>query len=302
MLDFYKKILLAVPIIALILFVIAIGLMRIEDSFKKRLDRIPENTIEAATDTPKNYFNKNIYSKMEIYNELVNAVDDFLYLLREKDYDKACSKMNTDYLYYKGISSLDEFKEYISVYGYDNASFNIIGYSKADLYNDEPIYVCKVITFTANMGDEYTTADEYLDSKKECQDTFVISLYEDDYSIAFEGFISKEILQKTERVVNSLIAFTPISKYVFDNMTVFEVMFENLSYTELNPSDMIISIVAEDSSSDFYWADSLPNTKEYELSPGEALNYYIYLKHGDSPIDEVTITFRDNFKMSPIIF
>lgn len=298
--EFGKKTLVIALVVVLLLCVMAIGLMRIEDNFKAKVDKVPENNIEISTDTPKNYFNKKIYSKMDIYNELVNAVDDFLYLLRERDFANAYAKMNPDYLYYKGIKNLDEFKNYIYVHGYDNASFNIIGYSKADFFSDDQVYVCKVVTFTANVGDEYETPTEYMMNKKENHDTFVVSLYEDDYRISFEGLISKENFLNPEREENSLIAFTPVSKYCFDNMTVYEVTFENLSDMEINPSDIIHSIVAEDSSSDFYWADSLPNTKEYELYPGESKNYFITIKHGDYPLESVTINFNEDLKISKI--
>lgn len=251
--------------------------------------KIEESKLEAVIDFKGNYFKKSIYSDINTYDRLIDAIDEFFFQIREGNIDYAYQKMDKDYLDYKGIKNINEFKELLSVLNYDNTSFDIIKYKFLDIENT---YLCNVITFTIQYGDEYEFSEDYAMNEKENMDTFsVVFKGNDDFKIAFEGFIYS-YAPDTKPYVTNNFDILPTKVFKFDGKSVVMLQINNKTDLSVSPVYFIDNIVGFDNNDGVYWADELPNTLDYELLPGEKGYCVVIIRHGGYDLHSIHIRFN----------
>lgn len=273
---------------------------------KMKKDKIEESKLEAIIDVAGNYFKKNIYSDINTYDRLIDAIDEFFFQIREGNINFAYAKMDNDYLDYKGIKNIEEFKEFLSVLNYDNTSFDIIKYKYLDIEN---IYVCNVVTFTTQYGEEYESSEDYAMNKKENTDTFSVVLKEnDDFKIAFEGFVSSYVLD-AKHYITDMFELMPTRVLKFDEKYVIMLQINNKTNLSVSPVYFIDNIVGFDNNDGVYWADELPNTLDYDMLPGEKGYCIVVIRHGGYDLHSMHIRFNKSldvpsatFKITPMFY
>lgn len=287
-----KRILIAAFIYISIVVIIIMTVMMVENSIKKGGE--PLISISPGTSDSNNEklvkilkrdaeFNrsesKGLGSTAE-YNKILSVMGEFFESIEYGEYDIAYSLLSEEYKSYKGLDTLEKFKEYAQVNEYDNTSCDLKSYS-SEKVGKYTVYVCNVILFERKIEQEIINneqLEEYLQSRPVRTDTVVMKMEDTDTCIiSFEGLMSTRDLSSTLANESTGIEAYLTKEYCFTDKSTYVIKISS-NYEEdvpINMAKIFDNITAKDAIGNTFWAEPIDSTIENEIYPGQEAELHI---------------------------
>ncbi len=123
------------------------------------------------------------------YDKLLLYVNEFFSQIERKNYKEAYSRLYSEFALYKGINNLEDFKKYISERRFEKLSSNITRVKEVSpgVYAVDCVYI-RDKDIGADMTEDNFRV--YLqERRKQVDETVIIRLKDNGYSIAFESYM-----------------------------------------------------------------------------------------------------------------